>query len=244
MPKLNQIIAIVNGRKTQTVERQTAAYHLLQKVESLNGLTRVYKPKDEMGEQFPPENKLVQVKAKTVLDTVAADLIELFDIVLTQDSANCLASADIVIDNKVIAAKVPVTYLLFLEKQLIGLATAIAKLPTLDPGEQWQFDPTQDCYRSEPAQTTKGKKTMRSHVKYEATKEHPAQVETYFEDVNVGTWTSTKFSGAVTIQDRNLWSDRVKQLSDAVKMAREAANNLDVDNKKIGEKLMGIIFAK
>ena len=34
-------------------------------------------------------------------------------------------------------------------------------------------------------------------MKYEATEKHPAQVETYTEDIKVGEWTMVKFSGAI-----------------------------------------------
>ena len=92
---------------------------------------------------------------------------------------------------------VPVTTLLFLEKQLVDIHTFVEKLPTLDPGEAWNYSPDVDHYVSESYQTTKTKKVLKNHVKAEATKEHPAQVETYTEDVVVGYWTTVKFSGAV-----------------------------------------------
>ena len=50
---------------------------------------------------------------------VTGDLAELFDLILTQDSANCHAKADIKLGDTVIAGNIPATYLLFLEKKLI-----------------------------------------------------------------------------------------------------------------------------
>ena len=43
------------------------------------------------------------------------------------------------------------------------------KLPTLDPGEAWNYSADVDYYASEPYQTTKTKKVMKNHVKAEAT---------------------------------------------------------------------------
>ena len=97
---------------------------------------------------------------------------------------------------------------------------------------------------SEPYQTSKTKKIMKNHVKAEATKEHPAQVETYTEDVVVGYWTTLKFSGAVPAKERNEMLDRVKKLQEAVKCAREEANGMEVESKKIGGAVLQYIFGK
>ena len=242
MPKLNQIIAIQNGKKSQAKDSLTAAYQQLQKPDLLTGISRNYKPKDETGESQPPESKLVQIKVQEVIEKVSKDLVELFDVVATQDWANCQAKADVKVDGKVLVANVPVTNLLFLEKQLIDLETFISKLPVLDAGERWSFDAAQDCYASEPFQTTRTKKTPKRHIKYEATKEHPAQVEMYYEDLLVGTWTTVKFSGAIPANDRNRMLDRVRQLADAVKAAREEANSLEVEKKKVGEAILDFLF--
>ena len=71
MPKLNQIIAIQAGKKSQAKDSLTAAYHQLKKPELLSGLTRTYQPRDETGEPQPDERKQVQLKV--------GDLILSFD---------------------------------------------------------------------------------------------------------------------------------------------------------------------
>jgi hypothetical protein len=52
-----------------------------------------------------------------------------------------VAKADIKVGDAVIARDVPVTYLIWLEKQLVEMATVVGKLPVLDnaswgPGQQ------------------------------------------------------------------------------------------------------------
>ena len=79
-------------------------------------------------------------------------------------------------------------------------------------------------------------------MKYEAKKEHPAQVEMYFEDVTVGTWTTTKYSAAIPAAERNQMLERVRKLADAVKEAREEANSREVDKKKIGDTIVQYLF--
>ncbi|MCC7421800.1 MAG: hypothetical protein IT428_16090 [Planctomycetaceae bacterium] len=243
MPKLNQIIAILTGKKSQAKESLTQAYHQLQKGDLLSGISRTYKPKDENGETLPPEGKLVQVKVGDVIQRIRRDLTEMFDIVATQDWANCQAKADVVVDGRKILSGVPVTHLLFLEKQLVDLNTFIEKLPTLDAAERWEFNSAQDCYASEPFQTTRTKKIPRSHIKYEATTEHPAQVEMYYEDVTVGIWTTLKYSGAIPASQRNLLLERVRKLADAVKAAREEANSVEVEKKSCGDAILGFLFS-
>jgi hypothetical protein len=65
----------------------------------------------------------------------------LWNLVFTQDTGNQSARADIVVDGKVVLANVPVTSLLFLDKQVNDLETFVSKLPTPDPAEEWTHDP-------------------------------------------------------------------------------------------------------
>jgi hypothetical protein len=242
MAKLNQIIAITNGKKATAHKVITEVYQELQKPALLEGIQRTYKPKDDDGEQLPGEKKLVQVKVKKRIQSVQQALTDLFDVVATQDHANCQAKANIVVDGRTLLSNISVTTLLFLEKQLVDLHTFVEKLPTLDPSEVWQYSPDVDYYTSEPYQTVKTKKVLKNHVKAEATKEHPAQVETYSEDVVVGYWTTIKQSGTIPAKEKNQMLERVKKLQEAVKAAREEANSQEVTNQKIGQNFLQYVF--
>ena len=240
--KLNQIIAIEKGVKSASFQELTEAHHLLQKPSLLAGLSRTYQPKDEEGEQFPPEFTRVQASAETVIKDTTRILTKLFDVTAAKDWANCQAKADVVIDGRTLAADVPATYLLFLEKQLVDLHTFVKKLPTLDPSETWAFDPSADAYVTEPVQTAKTKKVPRNHVKAEATEKHPAQVETYMEDVIVGYWKTIKFSGALPAARVKELLDRVEKLQEAVKYAREEANSSEAPDRRVGQSLFSYLF--
>jgi hypothetical protein len=242
VPKLNQIIAVQAGKKSQAKESLTEAYHKLKKPDLLAGIVRTYQPRDEDGEPLPDERKQVQLKVNELIRQVARDLAEMFDVVATQDWANCQARADVAVDGRPLLTKVPVTHLLFLEKQLVDLRTFVDALPVLDTAEDWEYKPETDCYASRPSRSHRTKKVPRNHVKYEATKEHPAQVEMYMEDVWVGTWTTTKFSGSVPAATKNAMLDRVRKLLDAVKSAREEANGLEVQPQKVGAALLSYVF--
>ena len=54
--KLNQIIAIEKGVKADAAGALTRAYHDLQKGALLSGIARSYQPRDDEGEQLPPES--------------------------------------------------------------------------------------------------------------------------------------------------------------------------------------------
>jgi hypothetical protein len=242
MPRLNQIIAVGAGKKAQAKETLTEAYHQIKKPELLTGLVRTYQPRDEGGEPQPEERKQVQVKVNELINRVMRDLTDMFDVVATQDWANCQARADVVVDGRRLLEAVPVTHLLFLEKQLVDIRTFVETLPTLDAAEEWEYKAEVDSYVSRPARTNRTKKVPKNHIKYEATKEHPAQVEMYMEDVWVGTWTTVKFSGAIPAAVRNAMLDRLRKLIEAVKTAREEANGMEVRGVKAGAALLGYIF--
>ncbi|MCA9017966.1 MAG: hypothetical protein KDA77_21765, partial [Planctomycetaceae bacterium] len=173
---------------------------------------------------------------------VSKSLAGLFDIVATQDWANTQAKADIIVNEQTILSDVPVTYMLFLEKQLQDIQTFISSLPVLDPAENWQWSDAANCYGSEVAQTNKTKKVLRNHVKAEATEHHPAQVETYSEDVVVGKWNTIKFSGAVPATEKNAMLERVGRLIDAVKFARETANMTEVTSVNVSRPIFNYLF--
>lgn len=242
MTKLNQIIAVTSGKKTKCTAALTEVYKKLQKDDLFNGLSRKYHPVDDDGETLPSEKKNVQYGAGDAIEEGKKALTELLDVVYTQDSANCEAKADIKVGDKVIAEGVPVTHLLFLEKQLTDLKTFISKLPTLDPSEKWTLDPNANAYVTEPSRTNRSKKVMKNHVKAVATDKFPAQVDVFTEDVKVGEWETIKFSTALPAKERLAYTEKVETLIEAVKLAREQANSIDVKDKKIARNLLDYVF--
>lgn len=244
MAKLNQFVAIEKGEKAKAQRGLTELHRESQKSPLLSGISRTYQPKDDDGDKLPSESTLVQVKAEDILDRVTHTLSELFDVTATKEATNAIAKADVVVDGKTIVKGAPVTYLLFLEKQLVDLHTFVSKLPVLDPAEKWEKDSSTGTWRTEVTQTVRTKKVPRNHVKAEATDRHPAQVELFHEDVIVGTWSTTKFSGALERTRVNTLLERVEALQNAVKFAREEANNTDVVETKTAKAVFDYLFAK
>lgn len=242
MTHLHQIIAVEKGIKARTDRRITDFFHALQKPQLFTGLARTYVPKDEEGDRLPGESQKVQLKADDVLRAIFGAMAEQIDLALTKDVANTRAFADVKVDGHTILEQVPATFLLVLEKRLVDVQTALSKVPVLDPSVTWLYDPAVGVYRSEPEQTSRSKKVKRNHVKAPATDRHPAQVEVYDEDVMVGTWTKTVFSGAFPQEILGLMQTRVGRLLDSVRAARTEANQVEASAQEAGAALFAYIM--
>src|ERR1051326_5322425 len=140
MAKLNQIIAIEKGVKSQAYGQLTQVDKANQKPDLFNGMVRAYRPKDDSDdEKLPAESKRVQIRANEVLNRIAQLSTEWWDITARKDWSNCTATADIKVDDETVLSGVPVTFLLFLEKQLTDVRTMIDRLPILDSAENWEY---------------------------------------------------------------------------------------------------------
>ena len=228
MAKLNQIIAIEKGVKSQSVSATDQLYKAVQKPELFNGFMKTYQAKDEDdGEKLPSEKKRVQYTVPDVLRAVERSMADLMIVTARKDWTNCVAKGDIVVGDTTICSGVPVPYLLFLEKQLTDLRTFVSHLPLLSEDETWDLDANAGLYKSEATQTHRTKKIQRPIVLYQATPEHPAQTAMVTEDVISGFWTTVKQSGAMPKPGKMELLFRVDALLRAVKEAREAANGID-----------------
>lgn len=242
--KLNQIIAVANGQKTSVKEKLTAVYQLFSKQDLFTGLIRTYHPKDEDGEKRPSETKPLKYKADELIDGVIEPLRSLYDTVATLDKSNCAAFADVVVDDVVVLKQVPVTTLLFLEKQLIDLHSFANSIPTLDNSVEWRFDDINNVYVSQPSEVLSNKKVPRAFVKYEATVNHPAQVEMVNEDIVVGTWRAVSQSGAIPASNKASMLERIQKLRTAIVVAREEANSIEAVRCKIGDPILEFVFGE
>lgn len=242
LTRVNQVIAVEKQTKARTNRELSDIYALIQKDELFSGLARTYQPKNEDGDKLPAENKKVQVTVSNLAQRFQDALVELLNITGTKDKSNQFAKADIVVDGETLVDSVPVTYLLFLEKQLTDLHAWVSKLPVLDPTENWHKNEANGLFATDTAQSIRTKKVLRNHVKSPATDKHPAQVETYSEDVAEGYWSTTKFSGAIPEPEREALIARVEKLQKAVKAAREEANSGYVQEFAPGKAILDYIF--
>jgi hypothetical protein len=241
---LNQMIALRKGVTSDTHSTVTRLHHEVQKANLTNGFARTYRRINDEDADLPAEGQRVQLRANDVLLIARDALVKMFDVTAAIDWTNQLAKADIVVGDQVIVKDAPVSFLLFLEKQLVDIATFAKKLPVLDPAESWRWDDNADAWASERTTTIRTRKVMRNHEIAAATDKHPAQVSVYQEDVPVGYWDTVKFSGAVDGARVKQLLERIRALSEAVKVAREAANMTPVVQPRPGTAVFEYLFAR
>lgn len=157
------------------------------------------------------------------------------DVQLNKDATNQTANADLVVNGVVLAAGLPATTLLDLEKELASIRNVIIHAPTLSAGPVWIKDENEGLYvTKDPKVTFSTKKTMKPVVLVPATDRHPAQVEKIMEDVPVAKIEQTVWSGMLTSVEKAEILERVDSLIIAAKRARMRANSTEATDRKIG----------
>lgn len=241
--KLNQILAKEKRLVSVNYAAITDFHKLTQKPALFNGFQKKYKPLAEGDETYPDESQKAQMLVGDVVVQCANLWTDMLDIVSTKDNANMTARADVVVNGKVIIEGAPVTFLLYLEKQLLDIRKHFDVLPTLDESETWIKDEESGWYRSVPVLTHRTKKTQRPIVLYDATDKHPAQTQLLTEDITVGHWETRKQSGAIPATRKRILLERVDVLTYAVKTAREQANAVEAEEVKVGKAIFDHLLA-
>lgn len=234
--KLTQVIALEKGMKSQEYSFRSEVNKLLQKPELFTGLEKKYRKKNEEAEDLPGEFKKVTHHVEELLSDALKKFSELLSVTAQRDYTNQDAKADIVVDGVIVVPSVPVSYLLFLEKQLVDFRTLFNNIPVLSEQENWIKHEGSNQYKSDVTTTQRTQKVHTPIVKYHATPEHPAQTDLVVMDITVGYWDTTKFSSAVPVSRKKELLERVEKLLQATKVAREEANLREV---KLKEKVVG-----
>jgi len=243
LTKLNQILAIEKGTKSRVYGEITQLHKAAQKPDLFNGFTKTYEPKDDADDKLPAEGQRVQFTVPDVLRTTSRLTTELMDVVAKKDWTNCVAKADVTMDGKVLIEGAPVSYLLFLEKQLSDLHALASSLPVLDEAQTWAKDESSGLNKAQPTQTHRTKKVAEVITLVQPTPEHPGQAQLIQKDVIAGFWTQIKMSGAIGKIAKAELVERVEKLANAVKQAREAANMADVvATPKVGDAIFGYLM--
>lgn len=138
----------------------------------------------------------------------------------------------------------PVDELLGLEVRLDKIRTLVKGMPTLNAAKGWEALPERKgLYKAKNVEvTTKTEKVMYPVVLAPATDKHPAQVKEATRDDVVGSWKLIEFSGAATTEQKAHMLERLDDLITAVKQARMRANETEVINVHVGEKLVSYMM--
>lgn len=235
------VVVATEKAARQRGNTEAGTYHkLAQKAEPLTGLQRTYAKMDDDGVDLPAEGKKVQSVIEGsggLMAAFARALIPGLDLAATKDWANTQARSDVVVDGETILTNVPVTHLLFLEHQLEEVRTFFSGLTVQDPAENWTLNTSTGVYQSEPTHTVRFEQTEDPVVMYPATDKHPAQVKMGVKQTAAGTWTTVKLTGAIPVTTKAALVGRVNKLIDAVKVAREKANQVDAPKQSVGKEL-------
>lgn len=243
--KLHQAVAVLEGEKTRYSNDLTVLDKQVQRRDPFEGLSRTYAPfRDAPEERKPPESKKVQHRAEDLFANFRGRFVALFDAIATNEWGNQQSSAvaDVVVRDTVVLKGVPVTYLIFLEKKLVELASVVRTAPALDTDVDWEWDENARLFRGPEVQKVSTRKKKVAIVKIEPTEHHPGQAEAYDEDVPVGLWTEQRLSGAISETGKRELLERFEELIRAVRLAREEANSVEVEPIQVGDDLFRYLF--
>jgi hypothetical protein len=241
--KLHELLAVEQDRKHKANQAIGEAKSYFTKKDTyFDGMVKHYVSLEENSEQIPDETKEIVSTVKKRLQEVMETIITGIDANLSKEETNSagIAKAELIVDGTNFGT-FSATSLLALESQLTKLKELYESLPTLDPTRKWEFDKQNGVYKTESEVKFRAVKRPKVIVKYEATKEHPAQTELLYLDFQVGKYETIYTSGKVTNTQKNTLLERIDSLAEAVKIARSKANNVEVTNIKIGQKLFDFI---
>lgn len=241
MGKLHELIAVEPSLKDVATAAINAAKEIFGDVSLFAGQARNYQPLDEEGETFAPEQHLPKGNVSGLLEEIETEFGAYIDASVQKEVTNTKTEAVVILDGFELPA-LPATALLNLEDKLQRLKSLVNSIPTLDPSIVWQYDENQGFYASDVKTSYRSEKKLKTHVEYEATKEHPAQVQTFSVDERVGVWNTIHYSAAMPMTDKKEILRRLEELSRAVKKARQRANEAEVVNVKVSQEIFDYLF--
>lgn len=248
MSKLHELLSVSGNLKSQADKVRTELMETFEKKRHLFGeKVTSFTPLAEGAQVVVESQSDLQSTVPKELEWIQAHLAKALDVQYQIAEANMAARADVVLeDGTTILKGLPATALLELEQRIGEIQALVVKVPTLDPAKGFALDTSRgkNIFKARDVTKPRTKKTTKVLVKYEATKEHPAQTELVNEDITVGTILEQEWSGMITPAQKADMLDRCEQVLRAVKRARSRANEFDVDvaSIKIGKTLLTYVF--
>lgn len=247
--KLHELLA-VESDLMNTAEKvvQETIVTFTKKTNHFIGHTKWLKMLDEARQpeaEGASETKEIVETVPSKLTYAVKSLVKYWDAVLQKEATNQTASADLVIDGEVLATSLPATWYLGMETRLKKLRAILEAIPTHEPGIDWVLDPErgQDIYKSaDTIKTRREEKDFAHKVLYDATKEHPAQIEKWTENKVVGTYFLQKWATTVSPAKKSVYLARCDKLMRAVKKARQRANEAEASKLKVSKTLVDYVL--
>ena len=242
--KLHQLLAVEKDIKNKAQKIITERKETFtQRSKLFNEHRKSYKPIMDDDQMLPTgEFEPMQSTVKDQLDYLEGTIVQTMDILFQKERTNCLAKADIEIDQgdgtkKTLIKDVPVTALVQLENLLEDIRTRVYDaIPTLDPAKVWSPDPnTKNVFIAEPVKSLSIRKSQEPLVLVPPTDKHPAQAQLITVDRPAGNWTTNTRSGCLSSRQKSNLLDRLEKLIAGTKIARAKANDIEVQHAEIGK---------
>lgn len=246
MEKLHELLAIEGDREGNYKRvMEEAVITFTKKTDHFVGQIRRLEMFDQAEQDLnTEERKELVTTVKDKLNYVQESVVQYLDIVLRKELTNQLATADLIIDGVMLATKLPATFLLGLETKFKNIRAMYETLPTLDPGIKWVEDAKlgKNVYiTAYPDEKFKTAKKFQHQVLVAPTDKHPAQVEKWEEQIPVGKYTTTAWSGKISPAEKSALLGKIDKLIQAAKQARMRANNIDAIDRQVGKVLCDYI---
>ncbi len=245
--KLHELLAVESAHETQAAKCAAELSDTFQKKRHHFEEKRiVFFPNGEGQSAVTETQSDIQTTVSTELTWIGGFIKKSWDASYQVAEANTKARADIVLeDGTTLAKDIPATALLELEKRVTQLQNLLTNIPTLDPTKGFKADSQRGkgIYQAREISKPRTKKEKKVIVKYEATKEHPAQTEILDQDTTVGRIQEQEWSSLITPAEKADLLGRVEILGRAVRRARSRANEVDVDkDAQIASNLLKYVF--
>lgn len=243
MAKLHEVLAVDRETKTQADKVLGELKETFEKKRHLfEGKISTFHPKAEGSVPKVEEQRSVQTMVSSELTWIRDFLVKAVDIGNQVAIANQSAIGDIMVGSRILAKGVPVTNLLELEKRLEQWKQLAESIPTLDPTKNFTMETTSKTYRAQDVSKSRTQKIQKPIVLYEATKEHPAQVQLASYDEPIGELVIQEWSGLMTPAHKAGILTNIEVLIRAVKKARARANETEAPKAPIGRVLFDFAF--
>ncbi len=241
--KLHELLAVEQDRKHKGNQAIGEAKNTFTKKDIyFDGMVKRYISLEEDAELIPDETKGIVTTVKGKLEEAIEAIVKGMDAHISKEETNASekARAELVIEG-VNFGLFSATSLLALESHLNKIKDLYTNIPTLDTAKKFHFDPQEGLYKTEPEVKFRSVKRPKVIVKYEATEKHPAQTELLYLEHQVGKYETVYSSGRLSLTQKNQLVKRIEGMLEAVKVARSKANNAEVTNIKVGQKLFDFI---
>lgn len=240
MKKLHELLSIEPDLRKETEKVSGEVRETLADPKRVHGMIRTFRPLLDDEDSMPPESVEMLTTTDGELGRFNTAMAAYIDSAVTKENTNMEATAQLKLEGGETYV-LPATALLNLENRLGEIRKVYAAIPTLDPAEVWHYDDDLGVYVADTRIAYKTRKVPKTHVSYDATPEHPAQVEIFHEDIRVGERETIIHSGAMTLARKRVLLSRIDDLMKDVKQARQRANDIEVKEVEIADLIFKVI---